>query len=443
MNISQHNIDDLNATITLNIEKDDYAPRVKKNLNEQRRKVDIKGFRPGMAPMSLVEKIYGKSILLEEVQTFVSENLYKYIEENKLRLLGEPLPNETEHQQINWDAPGDMEFKFDIGLAPAIDIAYSKKDKIPYYKITITDDERNKYKEALLRHHGQLVYTEEAGEEDFIKAILTQGEYTVEDGYISLKTIQDKKLKAPFLGKKAGDELDVNIKETFTNETDLAALLKVKKEELEKFGPVFHIKITEVKRFEPAEPDQELYDRLFGSDEVKSEEDFNRKVDEQLANEHAQESEYRFTIDAREDALKKAKLKLPESFLKRWLLHANEGKLTAEKIDNDFDSFADDLRWQLLRGYLAKTHELKITEEEMLSHALKMARYQFAAYGLHNVSEEHLSHYANSIMANEQEIKRIYEKMEEDKVIACIKDAVTPDEKEITPEKLQKLYEKK
>jgi trigger factor len=433
----------LNATITLNIEKDDYAPRVKKSLNDYRRKADIRGFRPGMAPMSLVEKMYGKNALLDEVQNIISENLNKHIEENKLHLLGEPLPNEDERQQINWDAPGDMEFKFDVGLAPDIDIQFTEKDKIPYYNITVTGEDLNKYKENILRQYGKLVDADAAEEEDFLKATLTQGEHTIEDGYISLKTIEDKKLKKPFLGKKAGDELDVDVKNTFTNETDLAGLLKVKKEELSKFEPVFHIKITEVKRFAPAELNQDLYDRIFGKDEVKSEEEFNGKAEARIASEYKQESEYRFTIDVREEALKKAKLKLPESFLKRWLLYANEGKLTAEQVEKDFNSFADDLRWQMICGHLTKTQALKITDEDLLGHALKMARYQFSMYGLHNASDEHLEHYAKSILANEQEAKRIYEKVGEEKVIACIRSAVTLEEKEITKEKLQTLYEKK
>ncbi|MDR2449696.1 MAG: hypothetical protein LBD52_07035 [Prevotellaceae bacterium] len=443
MKISQHNIDDLNATITLNIEKADYEPRLKKSLNEHRRKADIKGFRPGMAPMSLVEKMYGKSALLDEVQNIISENLDRYVEENKLHLLGEPLPNEDERQQIDWDAPGDMEFKFDIGIAPNIDIKFTDKDKIPYYKITITEGDRNKYTESVLQQHGKLVDADTAGEDDFIKATLTQGEYAIEDGYISLKTIQDEKLKKPFLNKKAGDELDVDVKKTFTNETDLAALLKVKKEELAKFEPVFHIKITEVKRFAPAELNQDLYDRIFGKDEVKSQEEFNGKVDAHLTNEYAQESEYRFTVDAREKALEKAKLKLPESFLKRWLLYVNEGKFTAEQVDRDFNFFADDLCWQMICGYLTKTQELKVTEEDMYAHALKMARYQFSMYGIHNVPDDRLEHYAKTVLTNEKEVKRIYEKATEEKVIAHIRSAVTLDEKEITSEKLKKLYEKK
>jgi trigger factor len=443
MKISQHNTDDLNATITLCIEKADYEPRVKKSLNEYRRKADIKGFRPGMAPMSLVEKMHGKNVLIDEVKDIISENLSKYIEENKLHLLGEPLPNEDERQKINWDALGDMEFKFDIGIAPAIDIMFTAKDKIPYYKITVTGDDLNKYKENVLRQYGKLVDAETAGEDDFIKATLTQGEHTIEDGYISLKIIQDKKLQKPFLDKKVGDEFDVDVKKTFTNETDLAALLKVKKEELAKFEPVFHIKITEVKRFEPAELNQDLYDRIFGEGVVKSEEEFNQKAEARIASEYEQESEYRFTIDAREEALKKANIKLPESFMKRWILYTNEKKLTAEQLDKDFSSFADDVRWQILRRHLTETQELKVTEEDVRKHALKMTRYQFAVYGLHNASNEQLEHFANSILANEQELKRICEKVEEEKVIAYIRSAVTLDEKEITADQLQKLYEKK
>jgi FKBP-type peptidyl-prolyl cis-trans isomerase (trigger factor) len=358
MKISQHNTDDLNATITLCIEKADYEPRVKKSLNEYRRKADIKGFRQGMAPMSLVEKMHGKSALLDEVKDIISENLSKYIEENNVQLLGEPLPNEDERQKINWDAPGDMEFKFDIGIVPAIDITFTAEDKIPYYKIPVTAADLNKYRENVQRQYGKLVD-------------------------------------------------------------------------------------AETKRFEPAELNQDLYDRVFGEGVVKSEEEFNQKAKARIASEYEQECEYRFTIDAREEALKKADIKLPERFLKRWMLHTSEEKPTAEQLDKDFSSFADDVRWQILRRHFKKIQELKVTEEDLREHALKIARYQFAVYGLHNASDAQLEHFANSILANEQELKRICEKVEEEKVIAYVRSAVTLDEKEITADQLQKLYEKK
>jgi trigger factor len=441
MNIQQHNTDSLNATITLKIEKNDYAPRVKKSLNEYRRKADIKGFRPGMVPMGIVEKMYGKNALIDEVQDLISESLSKYIEESELHLLGEPLPSENERQQINWDDPGDMEFKFDIGIAPDIDVKFTDKDKIPYYKITVTAEDLDKYRENVLQRYGKMVDVDTAGEEGFIKATFTQGEYTIDDAEISLKTIQDKELKQPFLGKKVGDELDVDVKKTFTNET-LAAMLDVEEEALAEFEPQFHIKITEVQCFVPAELNQDLYDRIFEKDEVKSEEEFNKKAEERIASEYEQESEYRFAVNAREAALKKAGLELPESFLKRWMLYTNDEKLTAEQVDKKFDAMADDLRWYLLCNYLVRTQDLKITEEDLHAYALEAAHYRFAMYGLHSISEEHFEHYAKNILADEQELKRILEKVEENKVLAYIRSVVKLDEKDITMDELQKLYEK-
>lgn len=443
MKIAQHNIDDLTATIALTIEQADYEPRVKKSLSEHRRKAEIKGFRPGMAPMSLIEKMYGKSVLLDEVQKLMSESLNKHIADNNLQLLGEPLPNENEPTNNDWEKGGDLEFKFDIAIAPQINIDFTEKDKIPFYKITVTEEDLNKYKENILRQYGKLEDTEVSAEDDFMKATLTQGDHLIEDTYISLKNIEDKKLKKPFIGKKVGDEIEVDVKKTFTNETDLAAMLKVKKEELANFEPTFKIKFNEIKRFVAAELNQDLFDRIFGKDEVKSEEEFNKKAEERIASEYLQESDYRFAIDARTKALAKAKLDLPVDFLKRWLLYANEGKITKEQIDKDFDAFADDLRWQMIRGFITKEQKLEVSKEDMMEHARKMARYQFSMYGLHNAPAEHIDHYANSILANEQEIKRIYEKVEEDLVVAYIKRVVTLKDEEITMEKMQKLYEEK
>ncbi len=208
----------------------------------------------------------------------------------------------------------------------------------------------------------------------------------------SLKNIEDKKLKKPFIGKKVGDAFDVDVKKTFTNETDLAAMLKVKKDELGRFEPGFNINLTEVKRFAPAELNQDLFDRIFGKDEVKSEAEFDKKAEERIAGEYAQESDYRFAVDVRAKALEKANLQLPTDFLKRWVLYANEGKITKEQIDKDFDAFAEDLRWQMVRGYITREQNLKVEKEDMLDHARKMARYQFSMYGLNNASEEHIAY---------------------------------------------------
>jgi trigger factor len=288
-----------------------------------------------------------------------------------------------------------------------------------------------------------MVDAEAAEADDVVKATFTQGEHVIEDSYISLDKIEDADRKKPFIGAKAGDELDVDLKATFTNDADLAAMLKVKKEELVDFEPAFTVLITEVKRFKPAELNQDLYDRIFGNDVVKSEAEFNQKADERIAAEYEQESEYRFTLDARNEALKKAQLPLPDDFLKRWLLYANEGKITKEQVDKDFDDFANDLRWQMIREYITNDEALQVTDDDIRDHARKMARYQFSMYGLHNAPDEQINHYAESILKNEQELKRIYEKVVEDKVIAHIRSVVTLDEKATTFDELQKLYEQK
>lgn len=443
MKIAQHNIDELTATIALTIEPADYEPRIKKSLNEHRRKAEIKGFRPGMAPMSLIEKMYGKSTLLDEVQKLISESLNQHITDNNLQLLGEPLPNEDESVKNDWEKGGDLEFKFDVALAPAINISFTEEDKIPFYKITVTKEDVDKYKESILRQYGKLEDTETSAEDDFITATLSQGEHLIENTYISLKNIEDKKLRKPFTGKKVGDEIEVDVKQTFVNETDLAAMLKVKKEELVNFEPVFKIKINEIKRFVAAELNQDLFDRMFGKDEVKSEEEFIQKAEERIANEFIQESNYRFAGDARAKAFDKANISLPVDFLKRWLLYANEGKITKEQIDKDFDAFAEDLRWQMICGYIIKEQKIDISKEDMTEEARQTARYQFAMYGLPNVPDEHIDRYADNILSNEKEVRRIYEKVEANKVVAYIKSAVTLDEKEITMEKMQKLYEEK
>ena len=441
MKITQNNTGELTATITLTIEQADYEPRVKKGLNEQRRHAEVKGFRPGMAPMSLIEKMYGKSILLDEVQKLMSEGINQHINDNQLHLLGEPMPNEDEPRKNDWEKGGDLEFKFDIALAPKININFTAEDKIPFYKITVTQEDVNSYKESILRQYGKLEDTETSTDDGFITATLTQGERVIENAYISLKNIEDKKLQKPFIGKKVGDEMEVDVKQTFTNETDLAAMLKVKKEELANFEPVFKIKINEVKHFVPAELNQDLFDRIFGQDVVKSEEEFNQRAEARIAGEFAQESNYRFAKDAHAKALEKADFALPVEFLKRWLLYANEGKITKEEIDKDFDAFVKDLRWQMVRGYIFNEQKFDISEEEILEHARQMARYQFTMYGLPNVPDEHIDRYANNILANEKDARRIREKAEDDKVMGYIKSVVTLDEKEITMEKMRKLYE--
>ena len=436
MKIEQVKVDDLTLQLNLNIEKADVADKVKKALNDYRRKAELKGFRKGMAPMSLIQKMHGTQALVESVNDKISESLQNYIVENKLNILGEPLPNDEKQQAIDWENAESYDFVFDIALAPELNFTLSKDDKIVSYEVEVSEESRKSYKSNLLKQYGKLENTDEIHEDDFIIADLEQEGMKIEGTYITLRTIEDKSL---FLGKKAGESFEIDVNKTFTNETDRAAMLKVKKEELADLNPMFTVTIKEVKTFVEAEQNQDLYDRLFGEGEVKSEAEFDAKVEERIKQEYQNESAYRFMLDAREYLLNKTNIQLPEEFLKRWLYEINDGKFTMEEIEKDFQLFLKDFRWQYIRQYIMKEQKMEIKREDVMAVAKKIAAMQFAMYGLNNVPEEQLETYANSLISNEKEGRRIYEKTEEDMVLGYVKSVVTLENKSISIDDLQKL----
>ena len=439
MNVTQKNAEDLTLIVTLNVGKEDYAPKVKKILGDYRKNADIKGFRKGMAPISMIEKMHGRAALVDSVNGLISDGLNNYINDNKLNIIGEPLPNETEQKPIDWENPDNMEFVFDLALAPTIELNLTSKDKIVYHEVAVTKEEKSKYRSNILKQFGQLGKADTIEEEDFIIADLVQEDNRIEGTYIALRSIEDKKIKKQFVGKKAGDEFVIDVNKAFTNETDRATMLKVKKEELASIEPNYTVVVKEVKRFVDAQLNQELFDKMFGAGVVNNEEEFDAKIVEKMKSEYAQESDYRFMLDAREYLIEKAAIAVPEEFLKRWLFSANEGKFTMADIEKDFGLFLKDFRWQMIRQYFIKEQKLEITREELLEQATKIASYQFAMYGLPNAPEEQLNQYAESMLSNEKEGKRIFDKVEEDKVIGYVRSVITLDTKEISLEKLHEM----
>ena len=438
MKVEQVKVNDLTYQLNVNIEKADAQDKKKKALNEFRKKVEIRGFRKGMAPMSLVEKMHGVQALVEAVNQMISEAINNHIAENKLNILGEPLPNEEKQKEIDWENDENYEFVFDIALAPQVEFTLSKDDKIVSYNVAVSEEAKKAYKSNMLKQFGKLENTDSVKEEDFIIADLEQGENKVEGTYITLRQMAEE-AKCQFLGKKPGDSFEVNVHETFVNETDRAALLKVKKEELASVEPMWKVTVKEVKTFVEAEQTQEIYDRMFGEGVVTDEAGFEAKVAERIALEYKQESDFRFVLDAREYLLNKTNIELPEEFMKRWLFTINEGKFTMEDIEKDFALFCKDFRWQMISQYIMREQKMEITREEVLAAAKQIAKYQFAMYGLNDVPEEQLNHYAESILANEKEGRRIVEKTEQDKVIGYVKSVVTLEEKEISIEDLQAM----
>lgn len=440
MKVEQVKINDLSYELIVKIEKADAQEKKRKALNEYRRNAEIRGFRKGMAPMSLIEKMHGVQALVEGVNQLISEGINNHIAENKLNILGEPLPNEEKQKQIDWEKDEDYEFVFDIALSPKVEFTLDKNDKIVSYNVAVSKEAKDAYKTNMLKQFGKLENIDEVkDEENFIVADLEQGETKIEGTYITMRQMPDQASKDQFMGKKVGDAFEVNVNETFVNETDRAALLKVKKEELANVEPMWKVTLKEVKTFVPAEQTQEVYDRMFGEGVVTDEAGFDAKVEERIAQEYKQEADFRFVLDAREYLLNKTNIELPEEFMKKWLFTINEGKFTMEDIEKDFALFCKDFRWQMISQYIMREQKMEINREEVLAVAKQMAKYQFAMYGLNDVPEEQLNSYAESILANEKEGRRIVEKTEQDKVIGYIRSVVTLEEKDITIDELQKM----
>lgn len=437
MNITQNKVDDLNLELTLSIGKDDYADRRRKKLNEHKRIAEFKGFRKGMVPMSLVERIYGQSALVDAVNDIIADSLNGFIKENSLKLVGEPLPSEDQ-PQTEWVNGNDFTFKFDLATTPEVSFELSKDDSIPYYNIEVKDAAKTEMKDNLLKQYGSLEDGQEAGADDFIIVDFEQGDTKVEGTYVAIRNI-DEAVRGSFIGIKPGETRQVNVNEAFTNESDRASMLKVKKEDLASLDPMFTMTVKTVKTFVPAPMVQETFDKIFGEGNVKSEEEFDAKVDERLRSEYAQESEFRFTKDAKDYLLKKAGIVLPEKFLKRWVFVANDGKFTMEEIEKDFPLFLEDFRWNMVRGYLMDKYQVKVEEADLLASAKAFAAYQFAMYGIGNVPEDQLETYAKSILSQEKEGRRVLEQVEDQKTLEAVRAVVTLDTKTVSVEEFREL----
>ena len=434
MKIEQNRIDDLNLELSLTVTKEDYADNKKKRLNEYRRKAEFKGFRKGMVPMSLVEKMYGQNALVDSVNDIIAESLNNFIKENNLKVLGEPLPSEdTPHNE--WTDGNDFNFKFDLAQNPEVSFELSASDEIPYYTINVTEAAKKDMKETILKQYGSLEEGKKAKADDFIIVDFEQGDLKVEGTYVALRSIAEA-AKATFVGVKAGDVLDVNVNEAFENETDRAAMLKVSKDELAGLDPVFKMTVKNVKTFVNAPLTEETFEKAFG---VKTEAEFDAKIEERIRAEYAQEADFRFSKDARKFLVEKADITIAEKFLKRWVYVVNDGKFTMEDIEKEWDLFIADYKWQMVRSYLMEKYNVKIEEADLLASAKGFAAYQFAMYGMNNVPEEQLEAFAKNILSQEEQGRRILDQVENEKTVAAVREVVSLKKKKISVEKFREL----
>jgi len=450
MNITRENVNELNAVLKLELSKEDYEGRVNKVLKDYKKKANIPGFRPGKVPFGMINKMYGKPVLVEEINKLVSESLSKYLSEEKLNILGEPLPHEGDNKPINFDDDSEFEFKFDLGLAPEIDVKLSEKDKAPYYNIKVDDELIDKFADNLSQRFGEFIHVNEIEDKDVLSVKIVQlnendevleGGLFVEEARMATDVIKDEAIKKVILKAKKGDDLIIDLKKAYPLDTEIAALLKIKKDEAAEISGNFKISITEIQRFNKAEINQELFDKAYGEGTLKSIDEFRAKISEEAAEGLKRDSDYKFRIDVKESLLKKFNKDLPSEFLKRWLLAVNEGKFTLEDIEKDFDKFTDDLKWQLIKDKIARENKIEVTEEDLKSAAINNARMQFAQYGMNNVPVEHLEQFAQRTFENQEEMRRLHEGQIEEKVVGFLKETIKIDYKDITVEKFNKLFE--
>lgn len=449
MNVNRKDIDQNNAVITVSIGKDDYAEKVEKALRDYRKKANMPGFRPGMVPLGLIKKMYGKSVLAEEINNIVSESLAGYIEDNNLPILGQPLPSETEVSEINFDTQEDFEFHFDLGLAPEFEIDLSDKDTVPLYEISVSDEMVDNQIKSYTSRFGKYEQADTAEAKDMIKGTIQELDngkikedgIKAEDAVLTPEYMKDEKQKKLFIGKKVGDKIVFNPKKAYENETEISSMLKVDKELVQDLTSDFEMEISGITRYVEGEVNQELFDKVYGEGVVKSEEEFKNKIVENIKAQLASDSDYKFNLDARSLVLNKLKdLTFPEAFLKRWLLVSNE-EMTKEKIDEDYPKMVEDLTWHLAKDKIGKAGDIKIELPDVEEYAKKVAKAQFAQYGMVGMGDDIIENYAKDMMKNEETVRNFIDRAAEEKVFAIIREKVTLEIKEVSIEEFNKLFE--
>ncbi|MFV0311177.1 MAG: trigger factor [Dysgonomonas sp.] len=452
MNVSLTNVDSVNAILQISVAKADYQDKLDSALKTFRKKANVPGFRPGTVPVGMVKKMYGKSIMAEEINKIVGESLYNYIQENKLNVLGEPLPNEEKQQAIDFATEGDYDFYFDIALAPEIKLSLTKKDKVTYYKIDVNEELVDKQIESYKANYGKYDKIEDGAlATDLIRGTISEleggkakeGGISVEAGVVMPSYMKDADEQAKFVGAKAGDVITFNPGKAYEgNETEIASLLHIEKDAVEAIAPEFKFEITEITRYKEAELDKDLFDKVFGADTVKDAAEFKAKVKETIEDQFAPDSDYKFLLDAKELLEKKVgDLQFPDAFLKRWLLASGEER-TAESIEADYPKIVADLKFHLIKEQIAKDYDIKIENEDMKTIAMQAARAQFAQYGMMNLPDEMVENYANDMLKNKDNARNLLERAMENKIIDALKTKLGIEEKSISLDDFRKFFEK-
>ena len=451
MNVSFQNIDKVSGLLTVKLEKADYQEKVDKSLKTFRQKAQIPGFRKGMVPMSLVKKMYGKSVIAEEVNKLLSEKVYDYIKSNNVNMLGEPLPNEEKQQVIDFDTMEEFEFVFDIALAPEFKAEVSNTDKVDYYTIEVTDEMVENQVKAYTQRNGKYDQVSAYEDNDMLKGLIAEldengntkeGGIQVEGAVLMPSYMKNDEQKAIFANAKVNDVLVFNPNAAYDgHDAEIASLLKIEKEAAAEMKSNFSFQVEEITRFVPGDLNQELFDQVFGKDAVKTEEEFRAKVKEGIAAQFVADSDYKFLIDARKMLMEKVgKLEFPDALLKRIMLINNKEK-GEEFVAENYEKSVEELTWHLIKEQLVKDNEIKVEQEDVINMAKDATKAQFAQYGMMTVPEDILENYAQEMLKKKENVDGLVGRVVEAKLATALKAKVTLNNKTVSMEEFNKMFE--
>ncbi|MFM6976706.1 MAG: trigger factor [Sphingobacteriaceae bacterium] len=448
MNITQEKIDQLNAVIKVQITPADYEARVEKAIKDQAKKVKIPGFRPGMVPPAHIKKMYGKSILVDEINNLLNDTVNNYITEQKIEVLGQPLPKMDDEKEFNWDFTDEFEFKYELGLAPEFDLSFSSKDKLTSYQIKVDKETLASRIKNLRKSYGKMSNPEVSADDDVLFGDLKQlandgtvfeGGFANDKASLRLDLVTDAKIKKSLIGLKKEDVVKLDLNKAFEgNATVIAKLLNIEEEGAQGLKSTFQFTVKNINRLEEGDLNQEFFDKLFGNDVIKTEKEFEAKITEELESMMQQNAEQRLQNDLYNFGLKKVDFKLPDAFLKRWLKATNEN-LSAEEIEKDYNNFAQNLKWTLIENKIIKDNNIEIKYEEVFQTAKTRLDGQFRMYSPQALPEEQLAQYTVQFLQNKENANRIFEEVKALKVFDYLKSVVTLESKEIAYNKFLEL----
>ena len=447
MNISFEIANKVNGLLTLTVEEADYQENVEKALKDFRKKANYPGFRPGMVPMGLIKKQYGASAKMDAINKLIGEQIYKYVQDNKIQMLGEPLQHEGQEPQ-DLEKPAPYTFQFDIAVAPEFSIELNGHNKIDHYTITVDDELIDRQVDMFASRLGSFESVDSYEDNDMLKGDLREldekgntkeGGLTVEAASVMPNYIKNEAQKALFNGAKKGDIITMNPREAYENNAELAAFLKVKEEELDNYTGNFSYQITDIQRYKKHAVDQELFDRTFGEGEVKSEKAFRERIAEGLKEQLSVDADYKFIQDVRAYCEKKVgDLQFPDALLKRIMLNNNKER-GEEFVEKNYANSLKELTWRLIKDQLVAAHNIKVDDKDVLEAAKETARVQFAQYGMNNVPNDYVENYAKEIMKKRENVDGLVDRASDIKLCEALKKVVKLNEKEISLEDFNKM----